>query len=64
MKLWAKSQYGPGMVSYQGWSLDSFTGRERAKACGDWSSSLCGTFMEIELKGVKFLYGLLAVLSF
>lgn len=26
---------------------------------------LCGTFfMEIELKGVKFLYGLLAVLSF
>lgn len=38
-------------------------GRERASARGDWSSSLCGDFMEMELIGVKFLYGLLAVLG-
>ena len=38
-------------------------GRERANARGDWSSSLRGDFMEMELIGVKFLYGLLAVLG-
>ena len=34
----------------------SFMGREMAFAFGDWNSSLCGTFMKIELIGAKFFF--------